>query len=42
MRDRAYQLWDADGRQHGSHEHHWHQAAREIDDDNEGGTDAAR
>lgn len=33
IRNRAYELWDADGRQQGSHEHHWHQAAREIDDE---------
>lgn len=30
---RAYELWERDGRPHGSHEHHWHQAVSEIDGD---------
>nr|WP_244497704.1 DUF2934 domain-containing protein [Mesorhizobium sp. Root695] len=24
-------MWEREGRRHGSHEQHWHQAAREID-----------
>ncbi|WP_413813931.1 DUF2934 domain-containing protein [Mesorhizobium sp. Root695] len=31
MRTRAYEIWEREGRRHGSHEQHWHQAAREID-----------
>jgi hypothetical protein len=27
---RAYQLWEEEGRPHGSHERHWEQASREI------------
>jgi hypothetical protein len=31
IRDRAYQIWDREGRRHGRHEAHWQQAKREID-----------
>ena len=27
---RAYELWEADGRNHGSHEDHWQKAEAEI------------
>lgn len=30
IRNRAYQLWEADGRPDGKHESHWLQAAREL------------
>ena len=33
IRRRAHQLWEREGRQHGQHEKHWHQASREIDDE---------
>lgn len=28
---RAHQLWEAEGRPHGSHDEHWRRAAEEID-----------
>jgi hypothetical protein len=31
IRQRAHQLWEADGRPEGRHDHHWSQAEREID-----------
>jgi hypothetical protein len=27
---RAYQIWERDGRPHGQHESHWHQALAEL------------
>lgn len=30
IRSRAYEIWDREGRQHGSHDDHWHRAAQEI------------
>ena len=30
---RAHQLWEREGRQHGQHEKHWHQASREVDEE---------
>jgi hypothetical protein len=30
IRERAYQIWVAEGRAHGSEEAHWHRAEREI------------
>jgi hypothetical protein len=30
IRNRAYQLWEDDGRPDGKHETHWNQAAREL------------
>ena len=36
---RAYQIWDQEGRPHGRHEEHWHQAVRELGLD-EGGDDS--
>jgi hypothetical protein len=32
IRERAYALWEAGGRQEGSHEEHWHQARQELGD----------
>ena len=32
-RDRAYRLWEQEGRKDGDHERHWHQASSEIDAD---------
>jgi hypothetical protein len=31
IRDRAYQIWDREGRRHGQDEAHWQQAKREIE-----------
>ena len=33
IRRRAHQLWEREGRQHGQHEKHWHQASREVDEE---------
>ncbi|MEZ0496483.1 DUF2934 domain-containing protein [Sphingomonas sp. IW22] len=33
VRERAYQLWEGEGRPAGRHDDHWHDAAREIDGD---------
>jgi hypothetical protein len=33
IRERAYELWELAGRQEGTHERHWHDAVREIDDE---------
>ena len=30
IKDRAYQLWVAEGRVHGKHDEHWRRAEREI------------
>jgi hypothetical protein len=30
VRERAYQLWEAEGRPDGRHEEHWYQAEREL------------
>lgn len=38
IRDRAYELWEGEGRPDGRHEEHWHQARRELD--GEGGSAA--
>lgn len=35
IRERAYALWEQEGRQHGSPEDHWHRARREIEQDDE-------
>ena len=34
IRSRAYGIWEREGRPHGRQEHHWHQAIREVDDEN--------
>lgn len=31
IRARAYELWEREGRGHGSHERHWSEAARQIE-----------
>ncbi|WP_345892638.1 DUF2934 domain-containing protein [Sinorhizobium meliloti] len=31
IRQRAYEVWEKDGKRHGDHERHWQQAADEID-----------
>jgi hypothetical protein len=31
IRERAYALWEAEGRQEGVHEDHWHRARQEIE-----------
>ncbi|MFC7552960.1 DUF2934 domain-containing protein [Pseudoroseomonas wenyumeiae] len=31
IRERAYALWEAGGRQEGAHEEHWHRARQEIE-----------
>jgi hypothetical protein len=35
IRERAYQLWEREGRRHGEPEDHWHRARREIEQDDE-------
>jgi hypothetical protein len=32
IRDRAYALWESEGRPEGRHGDHWHQATRELDE----------
>jgi hypothetical protein len=32
IRDRAYSIWESEGRADGDHERHWHQATQEIDE----------
>lgn len=31
IEQRAYLFWEAEGQPHGRHEEHWHQAARQIE-----------
>ena len=33
IRERAYAIWERKGHQDGTHEDHWHEAAREIDEE---------
>lgn len=33
IRERAHALWEQEGRPEGRHEDHWHQASREVGDD---------
>ncbi|MCG7508412.1 DUF2934 domain-containing protein [Mesorhizobium sp. IRAMC:0171] len=33
MRTRAHQLWEQSGQPDGSHEDHWYQAERDIDEE---------
>jgi hypothetical protein len=35
IRDHAYRLWEAEGRPHGRHDTHWHDATRTVDDEAE-------
>jgi hypothetical protein len=30
IEERAYAIWEAEGRPHGRHDEHWHRAAQEI------------
>jgi hypothetical protein len=30
IQERAYAIWEAEGRPHGKHDEHWHRAAQEI------------
>jgi hypothetical protein len=30
IQERAYAIWEAEGRPHGKHDEHWHRAAEEI------------
>jgi hypothetical protein len=39
IRDRAYRIWDREGRRHGHHEAHWQQAKREIEAEDTGRAD---
>ena len=34
VRQRAYQLWERDGFQHGRHDQHWEEAVRELEREN--------
>ncbi|HEY0182808.1 MAG TPA: DUF2934 domain-containing protein [Rhodopila sp.] len=36
IRERAYRLWEEQGRPHGRHADHWHAAERGLDDTNGG------
>lgn len=36
IRARAYRLWEQDGQREGSHEDHWYQAERDIDQEDRG------
>jgi hypothetical protein len=38
IRERAYALWEAEGRQEGTHEDHWHRARQEVDDQERSGS----
>jgi hypothetical protein len=38
IRDRAYALWEAEGRQEGAHDEHWHRARQEIEDEERSGS----
>lgn len=33
IRERAYRLWEQEGRPEGRHEHHWTQASQEVGDE---------
>ena len=36
IRMRAYEIWEREGRKEGGHEVHWHQAERELRDEQSG------
>ncbi|MFE0016835.1 DUF2934 domain-containing protein [Mesorhizobium sp. NPDC059054] len=42
IRQRAHEIWEREGRPHGSHERHWHQAAGEIEAEESKGKQPAR
>jgi len=37
VEQRAYEIWEREGRPHGKHDEHWHQAAEEIARESGGG-----
>ena len=41
IKQRAYELWERNGRQHGSHLEHWLQAERDLDPERSQGRTAA-
>jgi DUF2934 family protein len=41
IRSRAYGIWEREGRPQGRHEHHWHEASREVDDETSDGRTTA-
>lgn len=42
IRQRAHEIWEREGRPHGAHERHWHQAAGEIEIEESKGKKPAR
>ena len=42
IKQRAYELWQSEGHDHGRHEDHWHRAEREIAAEERGPTAAPR
>ncbi|WP_083338463.1 DUF2934 domain-containing protein [Ensifer sp. LCM 4579] len=40
LRERAYQIWEREGRKHGDHERHWEEAEAELGKE-ESGTDSS-
>nr|WP_246707120.1 DUF2934 domain-containing protein [Mesorhizobium sp. NZP2077] len=42
IRNRAHQIWQAEGQPAGHHERHWHQAAADIDRDDATGKSAKK
>ncbi|MEZ0326574.1 MAG: DUF2934 domain-containing protein [Fimbriimonas sp.] len=39
IQNRAYELWEREGRQEGTPERHWHDAVRETDEEDAAGID---
>ena len=33
IRQKAHAIWEKEGRPHGVHEKHWHQATKDVDDE---------
>lgn len=33
IKQRAYEIWESEGRPEGEHDRHWHQAVRQIDEE---------
>ncbi len=42
IRQRAHEIWEREGRPHGAHERHWHQATGEIEAEASKGNKPAR
>nr|WP_210201736.1 DUF2934 domain-containing protein [Mesorhizobium loti] len=42
IRQRAHEIWEREGRPHGAHERHWHQAAGEIEAEQSNGKKLTR